>query len=310
VLADNFADRNIGLANGFAVVSTNTGMEDTSGDCSWAAGNPNLVTDFAYNGIHSAATTAKLLLQIYYAHAPIASYYNSCSDGGHDGLEEAERFPTDYNGIVAGAPLLGAGTIYSLAWTSTTYAALPASQAMTSAQLAYITAVINLKCDALDGLDDGIVSDPQDCAKAFVPTRDLRVCTAGLNPNSCLTAAQLSAYIKATGPVMSNGVAIYPGQALGSEANLLTVQIPSPGQPLNQAASYFYADTAMEYLFPWPNTNTTAYRAATFNYNTAPAKLMTFRTMFDAMSLDLDPFFNAGGRLRSKATCTSIRSRG
>ena len=130
-------------------------------DCTWAAHRPDLVVDFAYEGIHATAVVAKQLLQIYYARKPLVSYFNSCSDGGHDGLEEAQKYPADYEGIVAGAPLLGATTVISNAWTTGTYASLPSTEPMTPAKVAYIASAVYDKCDKLDGLGDGIINDPQ-----------------------------------------------------------------------------------------------------------------------------------------------------
>jgi feruloyl esterase len=299
VLASNFANRNIGLANGFAVASTDTGIENTAGNCAWAANRPDLVVDFAYEGIHQTALVAKQLIRTFYSQKPLVSYYNSCSDGGHDGLEEAQKYPADYDGIVAGSPLLGAGTVISNAWETGAFASLPANETMTPAKVAYIASVVYAKCDNLDGLQDGIINDPQTCALVFKPRRDLKVCPAGTNGSACLTPNELRAYEKAIGPALSRGHAIYPGQPLGVEINFIGAQIAAPGAPSTATLDYFLSNTYMQYLFPWPRTQPNRFSDFTFDFNTDPYKIYPFRIMFDPTQLRMDAFFGRGGKLLS-----------
>jgi feruloyl esterase len=297
VLSDNFAQRNVGLANNFAVASTDTDLENVPRDCAWAAHQPGLVVDFAYEGIHKTALLAKTIVQIFYARKPRTSYYNSCSDGGHDGLEEAQKYPTDYDGIVAGSPLLGAGTVMFNAWTTKAYAELPTAETMTPAKVAYVASVVYAKCDKLDGLVDGIINDPQTCAKVFNPRRDLAVCPNGTNAATCLTPAQLHAYVNGVSPVMSLGHPIYPGLALGTEPAYIGSQIAAPGTPATATLDYFLSNTYMQYLFPWPLTQPAKFSDFTFDFNRDPYRIYPFRVMFDPTNLDMTPFFSRGGRL-------------
>jgi hypothetical protein len=89
---------------GYAGSSTNTGHEGSSGDRSWAVGHPDKVIDFDYRAVHETAEQAKAVIRAFYGEAPKRSYFSSCSNGGRQGLMEAQRYPADYDGILAGAP--------------------------------------------------------------------------------------------------------------------------------------------------------------------------------------------------------------
>ena len=90
------------LRRGYATASTDTGHSTPGG--SWALGHPELVTDFAYRAIHEMTVKAKAVVAAFYGTAARTSYFVGCSTGGRQGLMEAQRFPADYDGIVAGAP--------------------------------------------------------------------------------------------------------------------------------------------------------------------------------------------------------------
>jgi hypothetical protein len=92
------------LARGYATSSTDTGHRGKPSESAWAVGHPEKQVDFDYRAIHETAKTAKALIQAFYDTAPTRSYFASCSNGGRQGLMEAERYPTDYDGILAGAP--------------------------------------------------------------------------------------------------------------------------------------------------------------------------------------------------------------
>lgn len=297
VLSDNFGDRDIGLQHGFAVASTDTGIENPNGDCAWAFERPDLAVDFAYAGVHATAVAAKTLIGLFYGRTPLASYFNGCSDGGHDALEEVQKYPADFDGVVAGAPFLGAGTIVAGAWEIDAFSSLPASEAMTPAKAAYVASVVYAKCDALDGLADGVIEDPQACAGVFKPSRDLALCAEGSDASNCLTPRQLAAYEKALGPTLSHGTAYYPGQPLGDEVEYAGNLIPAAGKPLSSTQAAFYTTTYMRYLFPWPKTDTLEFSPATFDFDTDPERIEAFRTMFDPADLDLAPFIARGGKL-------------
>jgi hypothetical protein len=97
------------LHSGYAASSTDTGHRGAPTDSSWARNHPEKQADFDYRAVHETALTAKALIQAFYDSAPTRSYFSSCSNGGRQGLMEAERYPTDYDGIMAGAPAIHYG---------------------------------------------------------------------------------------------------------------------------------------------------------------------------------------------------------
>jgi hypothetical protein len=102
--AISYADMGVALARGYAVASTNTGHDGTFDDASFASGHPEKLIDFGYRAVHEMTAKAKAIITAYYGNAPKRSYWNGCSTGGRQALMEAQRFPADFDGLIAGAP--------------------------------------------------------------------------------------------------------------------------------------------------------------------------------------------------------------
>src|SRR5260370_7737068 len=94
----------VGVSQGYAMTGTDTGHTGGPTEASWALGHPEKVTDFGYRGIHEMTRVAKAVIKTYYGKDPQYSYFWGCSNGGRQALMEAQRFPEDYDGILAGAP--------------------------------------------------------------------------------------------------------------------------------------------------------------------------------------------------------------
>jgi feruloyl esterase len=177
------------LRRGYATAATDTGHEGDAEDASWAFQHPEKVTDFGYRGLHLTTENAKALIQAFYSKAPAHSYFDSCSDGGREALMEAQRFPADFDGILAGAPannwthLLASG----VAVLQGTYGKNPAGY-ISSMKLPAIGAAVRAACDAQDGVKDGIINNPARCH--FDPS--VLLCK-GVESRSCLTAPQIAA---------------------------------------------------------------------------------------------------------------------
>ncbi|HUK23819.1 MAG TPA: tannase/feruloyl esterase family alpha/beta hydrolase [Terriglobales bacterium] len=203
----------LGLSRGFAVANTDTGHTSGVMDASWALGHPEKVTDFAYRAVHEMTVQGKAIVAAYYGKSPSYSYWNGCSSGGKQGLKEAQKFPGDYNGIVAGAPAnywthLTAATV----WVGLLPLKTPAS-AIPAEKFPFIHKAALQACDALDGIKDGVIDDPRNCH--FDPQALL--CKAGDAPD-CLTAAQVETARKVYGPATTaKGVKFFPGLEPGSE---------------------------------------------------------------------------------------------
>ena len=172
------------LKSGYATSSTDTGHE--GGSASFALGHPEKLTDYAWRSEHEMTVKAKAIIAAFYGSGPKVSYWNGCSAGGKQALKEAQKFPEDFDGIIAGAP--------GNNWTGRAIFTMWVAQAMHKDEAGYIppekyplihNAVLEA-CDALDGVKDGLIEDPTRCH--FDPK--VLECKNG-DAGSCLTAAQV-----------------------------------------------------------------------------------------------------------------------
>lgn len=201
------------LKRGYATAATDTGHEADGEDASWAFKHPEKVADFGYRALHETTVNAKKLLEAFYGRPAHHAYFDSCSDGGREALMEAQRFPDDFDGILAGAP--------ANYWTNLLSSGVAILREMSGNPAAYISdvklpaisAAVLDACDAQDGVKDGIVSDPVHCR--FNP--DVLLCKAE-ESRSCLTAPQISLLKKLyQGGRDSHGNQIFPGVMPGAE---------------------------------------------------------------------------------------------
>ncbi|MBV8950348.1 MAG: tannase/feruloyl esterase family alpha/beta hydrolase, partial [Actinobacteria bacterium] len=173
----------------FARASTNEGHVFAGNNDGNFGTDLALRVDYAYRANHLLSLAAKALMQQFYGQRPVYSYFDGCSEGGRDALQEAQRYPTDFNGIVAGAP---ASIIEYLAgfyeaWVARVDFDPAGRQILTAAKLPMLHRAVLAACDGNDGLVDGQISDPRACN--FDPGSLL--CTGGDGPN-CLTADQVA----------------------------------------------------------------------------------------------------------------------
>ena len=206
------------LRRGYAAASTDTGhvRPGTGGfDASWAIGRPDLVEDFGHRALHVTAENGKAITAAFYDRPPRYSYYVGCSKGGQQGLMEAQRYPDDFDGIVAGDPAndwtrfyAGAHLWYAQATLSEAGSYLP------RAKLPALAGAVNAACDTLDGLADGVLDDPRACR--FDPAA--LTCPDGEDHDGCLTPPQVQAVkdIRA-GSRDAAGEVIFPGLVPGGE---------------------------------------------------------------------------------------------
>jgi hypothetical protein len=225
------------LIRGFAVAGSDAGHRAEAGDASWAFGHPEKVKDFGWRAVHLTAELAKQIVQAYYGKPQSKAYFDACSDGGREALMEAQRFPEDYDGILAGAPANN--------WSHLLGAGLAATQSLTSDPRAYIS---DLKlpaiqkaslaaCDALDGLKDGIIADPGKCH--FDPA--VLLCT-GEDSTDCLTQPQIDALRSIyAGAKDSHGATLFPGLVMGDETGW-GIWVVGEGPGASAAAQYTQND--------------------------------------------------------------------
>src|SRR5271157_3861477 len=276
------------IKRGYAAAGTDTGH--TGGEAAWALGHPEKVIDFGYRGIHEMTLKAKAIIDAFYGDNLQHSYFASCSDGGREALMEAQCFPEDYDGILAGAP--------ANFWTHLLVDAMWVNQATTLDQASYIPAgklpaigaAVLAACDAQDGVTDGILNDPRQCH--FDPATLL---CKGADSNSCLTAPQVTALKKIyAGPHDSAGNQIFPGYMPGAEEGpggwAPWITGPAPGRSLLFFfGTQFFSDMVYEQA---------AWDYKTFNIEQA-TKLADAKTAraLNATDPNLKPFMARGGKL-------------
>jgi feruloyl esterase len=229
------------LMRGFAVAGSDAGHRAEAGDASWAFGHPEKVKDFGWRAVHLTAGIAKQIIQAYYGKPQSKAYFDACSDGGREALMEAQRFPEDYDGILAGAP--------ANYWSHLIGAAVAATQSLTADPRAYISDVklpaiqkaSLAACDALDGVKDGIVADPSKCH--FDP--QVLLCSVEESPD-CLTQPQIGALKSLyAGAIDHQGATLFPGLTMGDETGWgIWVVGEGPGA----SAAALYAQNDFRYI--------------------------------------------------------------
>jgi feruloyl esterase len=199
------------LAEGYATSSTDTGHK--GGDASFAPGHPDRLIDYSWRAIHEMTVAAKLVIAARFGRAPGFSYFNGCSYGGRQALEEAQRWPADYDGIVAGAPANYHTHLHAFDLKTALINQKDEAHLVAANKLDVLHVAVLAQCDALDGVKDGLLSNPKTCH--FDPSTLL--CKNG-DTSFCLTAAQLESVQAMYAPARGkDGHLIYPGMPYGGE---------------------------------------------------------------------------------------------
>lgn len=286
------AHRNAALKHGFAVTQTNTGHDAAREPLATFTTHPQKTLDYAFRSLHVTVETAKRAAQNFYGARPKRSYYNGCSTGGRQGLVFAQRYPEDFDGIIAGAPALAhvANRLRSIS----TYQALSKAPIPT-AKLKALAAQIYARCDAVDGLKDGLITDPRRCD--FQPSRDLPTCQAS-DTETCFTPGQIKALETIYADLTLNGKRIAPGFPVGAEIAGPTGKSGWDGwiirdEGMSQSATY--ADAALKYwIFDKPNP---AYDMKQFNLEQDARRFDPIGKIMNATDPDLSRFRDRGGKL-------------
>ena len=265
------------LKRGYVTSSTDTGH--VGGSASFAMGHPEKAIDFAYRSEHEMVVKSKALVNAFYGSAPKYSYWNGCSAGGRQAMKEAEMFPADFDGIIAGSP--------GLDWSGRSAQAVRIAKMLenegarlTPAHQQLLHNAVVAACDANDGLKDGLISKPESCK--FDPA--VLQCKNGDAPD-CLSPAQVATVKAIYSPLKSRGREI-PGLAYGSELNWTDLG-------WSQSARSTGLDHYRYLVYNDPD-----WTVSKFDADTDPAKLeQGVSGDIDARNPDLKPFFARGGKL-------------
>jgi Tannase and feruloyl esterase len=309
-----------GVEAGFATAYTDSGHESVFAstpyaglsalDGSWALDNTAAQEDFSYLGVHATTVIAQSITTGYYDSSSLTSYFDGCSTGGREALVEAQKFPDDYNGIIAGDPAIS-DPIAGFNWNDEALLSSAASYLPESA-VNILDAAVTEACDGSDGVIDGLIEDPRLCK--FDPAS---IECKGGNTSNCLTAAQV-ATVKAIrrGAHAEDGTQLYPGFSLSNPGGpdgwiawitgdsvdyppTFGVAEPWGNPPASLAIAplqWSFQDQFLKYFV----FNSPTYDSLTFDFNGSDvAMLENVVKMYggNGENPDLSPFFNNGGKL-------------
>ncbi len=287
------ADTTVELHRGFAIASTDTGHEGSDPDYAY---QPEAALDYAFRGVHLATLTAKAVISTYYGEDIDYAYYRGCSNGGRQGLIEATRYPDDFDGIVAGAPAFQVMREFMI-WSLSVHRAQEANP-LEEAHLVLLDEASRAACDALDGVEDGVINDPRECTlEHYDPSRLL--CTSG-NQGTCLTEGQLEtvrAHLR--GVVDSDGNVVAPGLMPGAENSgdwrmwgLPGTVVPTTGEVMSSTLNELVGQMLRSWVYDDPS-----YDHADFDLLNDRADLARASAILDVNTADLTAFNEQGGKI-------------
>jgi feruloyl esterase len=302
------------LQAGYATVGTDTGHQGHPADASWALNNPERLVNFGHRAVHQTAVTAKALIKAYYQNDITRSYFTGCSRGGGQAIMSAQRYPEDFDGVVAGA--------YAIDWTNLAAAVTQINQAMYPDPNNLQEAIVGPKeqeliessylamCDEQDGIKDGILNDPRQC-KFDVAT----LLCKGKKTDSCLSKEQLAAVkVIYDGPIDSKGKILYYGFPFGGEtaaggwSRWLTgglkyqadldefqggVDVGDFEAPVSPSAVYAFGNGIMKYFI----YNDPDWTYVNYNFDNFKEDAKQAAEILNATNPDLSAFRKRGGKM-------------
>jgi feruloyl esterase len=277
------------LRRGYAVAATDDGHQASGVDASWAAGHPEKVVDFGYRALKETTDVAKALIIAFESSGPRRSYFMGCSDGGREALMEAQRFPRDFDGIVAGSPANNWTKLMTgFLWDERALAATAAGD-LSQADLNLLSNAALAQCVGHDGglSNDKFLNNPRACH--FKP--ETLSCNS-TNAASCLTPDKIEAVEK----IFSGPPDIFPGYGPGGEANVAAdwpVWITGPGNPALSLQGLF-ANNYFQYIV-FPNSGWTP-NSFSIEENAHQADVRT-KAILSSVDPNLQPFRQQGGKL-------------
>ncbi len=287
------------MEQGYVAGGTDTGHVDTDNPdrdtqgFQWAIGHPEKWADWGYRAVHEMVVVTKTMAEKYYGKPIQYSYWNSCHNGGNQGLNEAQRYPDDFDGIVAADPAfwishLQSGSLY-ISWVALKDG-VGAPGYIPPAKVASLNKAALAACDRDDGLEDGLIVDPTKCK--FDPAS---IRCKGADSDSCLTAAQVDTARKIyAGAKFKDGTPIYSGFEPGSES---TWNFMIEKEPFSVNINFFKG-----MVFQDPHWD---FRTFDVDRDTRKAIAETSRYV-DGNNPDLRPLKKAGGKLMIVSSWNSL----
>ena len=289
-LIDHF-ELGAGIAKGYAATATDAGHTGSPIEAGWAVGHPEEVIDFGHRGIHEMTRVAKAVVERFYGSGAKHSYFAACSDGGREALMEAQRYPEDYDGILAGAPANNWTGLLSMAAADTDALVVDPASFIPQSKISAIAHAVTAACDQMDGVRDGILNDPRQCK--FDPAAIQ--CKPAEDTDQCLTAPQVTALEALyAGLRDAQGRIVHPGYVPGAEEGPggwgLWITGPAPEKSLMSAFAHGYFS---DMVFEKPD-----WDVKSFNVNRdLPVARQKTAAALDAVNPDLKAFQSRGGKL-------------
>jgi pimeloyl-ACP methyl ester carboxylesterase len=291
--SDFILDIKRALRREYAVSMTDGGHRaENMFDTRWGYHNRSAEIDYGHRAVHETARATKAIIEAFYHKAPAQSYFGGCSNGGRQGVMEALRYPEDFDGIISDAPGLDlTGMWLNFAWIARANTGPDGKNLITAADASLIGKAVYQACDRLDGLEDGLISDPRACR--FDPST--LACTGEKSAN-CLSAVQVNA-LKALyqGPRNSAGRQLNPGLPLGSEPYW---GLWHTGQTSEASDDLFprLGEGALRYL-GFDDDPGERYTVADLDFDRDPPRLEFMGKTYNATDPNLDAFRRRGGKL-------------
>ena len=285
------------LSRGFATVGTDTGHDGEGIEAAWALDHPERQENFGHRAVHLTAETAKSILRHYYGEPEQYAYFLGCSRGGGQAMMESQRYPDDFDGLVAAAPAyhwtgIGAQFIHTQQGIYPTGAL--SAPVITPDNLTLLADSIDVACDTLDGVDDDIVTDPRLCG--FDP-KDLPRCDTTAHAG-CVTDVQHAAIQRVYDGPTRDGEPLYFGFPFGGENDpggwdswvVGADEVRERGAPSLHYA--FGTELYKYFVFGDPEWDYTTYDFSNWSEDTAATA-----EMLNATDADLGPFRDGGGKI-------------
>ncbi|WP_454762204.1 tannase/feruloyl esterase family alpha/beta hydrolase [Caulobacter segnis] len=283
------------IKRGDVAVATNTGH--VGSELTFVIGKPESIIDFSHRAVHESVVAAKAVTNAFYGAPAARSYFSGCSTGGYQGLSEAQRYPDDFDGIIAGAPGNNRSNLNLAFLWNFKINHRPGDDAtpiLPQTKLPMITAAVIKACDGLDGVVDGVVNDPRACR--FNPAA---IQCAGADAATCLTAEQVDVVRKFyKGPTDARtGKPIYPGYLPGTEGVVGGEDASSPGWSAYWGNPKKPEPLRLDFFRYWvfndPDWNWKAFNWGS-DIDAIDAKV---GATFNAVNPDLSAFRRRGGKM-------------
>ncbi|KAK1518026.1 uncharacterized protein CCOS01_12283 [Colletotrichum costaricense] len=291
------------VANGYATVTTDAGIPTTSNPIDWLLKSPgsldtNALQNFGQVSLNDEAIITKQLIESFYGKPPARSYWNACSQGGRQGLKLAQQYPDAYDGIMSAAPAVNWAEFYlNSIWPS--YYMLKTQQFPLGCELNAITALAISACDELDGVKDGLVSDPEACRANFNVSAQVGKSFTCAQINSTLEISEAAANVAIaswTGPRSSTGRFIYDGYEMGSDLSVIAPTECTGKVCTSSTAEANVAFAWQAFVSKDPNATVPTLTDTMFDTIHRATKLV-FASNMETDEADLSDFKNAGGKI-------------